>query len=367
MGEAMIVRFFPRRDTGSGSGAVDYLIRDKSPDGTQRIPPPEVVRGDPELVRRLIDSLDFKRRYKPGVLSFAPGEVITPEMEQDIIDEFERVAFAGLEPDQYNILWVRHRHAGHHELHFVVPRVELSTGKALNIDPPGRSSRELFNTYQSMINARYGLADPFDPARSQAMSLPDHIAALLAEAKRQKGLVTLKGKAGLRTRIQAAVRERVKRDISAGHITDRDGVEQWLKSEGYAIVRSGEDYLTMIEPKTGEHIRLKGGIFSCEGFDRDPGTPIYGTVNPAREALLAAQLEPMIAKRAAYHRKRYGAPEQQTVYRGRESLARHLARTLGAEAIQPHWPRGTGGFNAAREDERWWERFYDTEDMELER
>jgi hypothetical protein len=43
------------------------------------------------------------------------------------MDAFERVAFAGLEPDRYSILWVRHRHAGHHELHFVTPRVELAT------------------------------------------------------------------------------------------------------------------------------------------------------------------------------------------------------------------------------------------------
>jgi Relaxase/Mobilisation nuclease domain len=364
----MIVKFFKGRGTGSGSGAVGYLIAAKSPDGTLRMPPPEVLRGDPELVRRLIDSLDFTRRYKPGVLSFAPGEVITPEMEEDIMDTFERVAFAGLEPDQYSILWVRHQHAGHHELHFVVPRVELSTGKSLNIDPPTRGSRELFDTLQSMINARYGLADPLDPARSQAMTLPDHIAALLAEAKRRKGLVTLKGRAGLRTQIQATVRERVRREVLAGRLSGRGDIEGWLASEGYAIARSGEDYLTMIEPATGERIRLKGELFSREGVGHHgkPG-PVYGVVNLAREAILTARLEPMVAKRAAYHRKRYGLHVPPARHRGMESLAHHLAHTLGTEAIQPLWPRGTGGFNAAREDERWWERFYNTEDLEMER
>lgn len=361
----MIVKFFRGRGTGRGSGAVDYLMRKTSPDGIPRIPPPEVLRGDPDLVKRLIDSLDFARRYKPGVLSFAPGEVITPEMEADIMDAFERVAFAGLDPDQYSILWVRHRHAGHHELHFVVPRIELSTGKSLNIDPPTRGSREMFDTFQSMINARYGLADPLDPARSQAMTLPDHIAALLAEAKRRKGLVTLKGKAGLRTEIHAAVRERVQREVLAGRITGRDGIENWLESEGYAIARSGGEYLTIIEPETGERIRLKGGVFSREEFDRNQETDsVYGVVNAVRETLLAARLEPMIAKRAAYHRKRYGTQHVHAVHRGMESLACHLARTLGAEAMQPHWPRGSGGFNTARDDERWWARFYGTEDLE---
>lgn len=276
------------------------------------------------------------------------------------------MAFARLEPDQYSILWVRHQHAGHHELHFVVPRVELSTGKSLNIDPPTRGSRELFDTFQSMINARYGLADPLDPARSQAVSLPDHIAALLAEAKRRKGLVTLKGKAGLRTEIQTAVRERVKREVLAGDIEDRSGIEQWLAAQGYAIVRSGEEYLTIIEPETGERIRLKGGVFSREGFGRTPEAgAIYGVVNPAREAILAARLEPMVAKRAAYHMKRYGRAVSPARYRGMETLASHLVRTLGAEAMQPHWPRGSGGFSPAKDDDYWWKRFYGTEDLEM--
>lgn len=365
----MMVKFFRGRGTGGGRGAVDYLIRETNLDGTRRIPSPEVLRGDPELVKRLIDSLDFTRRYKPGVLSFAPGEAITPEMEEDIMDAFERVAFAGLELDQYSILWVRHQHAGHHELHFVVPRVELSTGKSLNIDPPTRGSREMFDTFQSMINARYGLADPFDPARSQAVSLPDHVAAILAGAKRQKHGVSVRGKAALRSEIQVAVRERVKREALAGHIHDREGIEQWLEDQGYAIVRSGDHYLTIIEPQTQERIRLKGGIFNREGIERrQETTPIYGVVNRKREDELAAKLEPMIAKRAAYHMKRYGRTAAPDRHRGMETLASHLARTLGAEAMQPHWPRGSGGFSPAKDDERWWERFYgDTEELELDR
>ena len=43
------------------------------------------------------------------------------------MDDFEAVAFAGLEEDQRAILWGRDSHAGHHQLHFVIPRVELSS------------------------------------------------------------------------------------------------------------------------------------------------------------------------------------------------------------------------------------------------
>jgi hypothetical protein len=163
---------FSKHGTGGGAGPVDY-VTDERRKGREN-EPPEVVRVDPDQTRDLIDSLEFKHKYTSGVLSFAPDEKITPEMEEAIIDRFEKVAFAGLEPDQYNILWVRHTHAGHHELHFVTPRVELSTGKSLNIKPPGDLAQATFDDFRSEVNARYGLADPDDPDRTRNVSTPDH-------------------------------------------------------------------------------------------------------------------------------------------------------------------------------------------------
>src|SRR5437764_15227221 len=97
---------FSRHSTGGGSGPVDYLTKIVNPDGTARLPTPHVVRGDPELVRRLIDALPFERTYVSGVLSFAPGEIITPAMEQAIIDGFEMVAFVVLVSDRNCMCWV---------------------------------------------------------------------------------------------------------------------------------------------------------------------------------------------------------------------------------------------------------------------
>jgi hypothetical protein len=229
---AMIVGF-STHGTEDGRGPVNYLTSTMNPDRTARIPPPVVLRGNPELVRCLIDSIDFEHKYTSGVLSFAPGEIITPEMEARICDEFERVAFAGLEPDRYTILWVRHQHAGHHELHFVTPRVELSTGKSLNIAPPGQATRELFDTFRSRVNAEYGLADSDDQARAQDVSLPNHLAKRRAQTQR-KGQAR---KEDLRETITAAVR----REVDAGRIHDRDGVMKFLEAQGLKIPRSGKE------------------------------------------------------------------------------------------------------------------------------
>ena len=137
-----------------------------------------------------------------------------------------------LEPDRYSILWVRHLHAGHHELHFVTPRVELVTGKSLNIHPPGRVSQALYDTFRSMINAEYGLADPDDPARVQDVRLPNHLAKLQAHAQRQEKAY----KETTRQVITAFIR----REIDAGRIKDRAGVETYLTAQGFTLTRVGE-------------------------------------------------------------------------------------------------------------------------------
>jgi hypothetical protein len=267
-------------------------------------------------------------------------------MEQDIIDRFERVAFAGLEPDRYSILWVRHLHAGHHELHFVTPRVELVSGKSLNIHPPGRVSQALFDTFRSMVNAEYGLADPDDPARSQAVSLPNHLAKLHAADKRA-------GKTVRKKDTREAITASVRREVEAGRVHDQAGVVRYLKGVGFAVTREGTDYVTVLDPETGRRIRLKGGLYSREGFNaRETVTHgvRYGVSDPARAAELAATLERMTEARAVFHRQRYGVlvqdgaqqrdaaqADRQPPGSGPEPLREYLTRHLGAEALHPTW------------------------------
>jgi relaxase-like protein len=309
---------FSRHGTGGGRGPVNYLTANRNPDRTARIPPPAVLRGNPELTRMLIDSLAFKHKYTSGVLSFAPGEHITEAMEARIMDGFEQVAFAGLERDQYSILWVRHTHAGHHELHFLAPRVELATGKSLNIAPPGRATRELYDTYRSLINAEYALADPEDPARSRAVSLPDHLAKLQAHAQRQ-------GKA-LKEDKREIITAFIQREIDAGRISDRAGVETYLQGQGFTLTRSGKDYITILEPGTGERLRLKGSIYSREPWNQTQAQR-YGTPDPVRAAELATKLEQLAAARAAYHYQRYGQPEHEVSLPDLQSHELHAATT----------------------------------------
>ena len=333
---------FSKHGTGGWRGPTQYLT-DELRAGRENAPP-VVLRGDAEQTRQLIDSLEFKHKYTSGVLSFAAGEEITPEMEQAIMDRFESVAFAGLEPDQYDILWVRHTHAGHHELHFVTPRVELSSGKSLNIKPPGERAREHFDDFRSEINARYGLADPTDPDRARNVSTPDHELKIASEALRSGQ----KPPDNMRELIDGVLSQRAVQ----GLIRSREDVLEHVKDLGLDVTRAGKDYITVREPQSGQRWRLKGELYAR---DYEPSRTIeksdaarerdYSRPDPETAQRYAQRVERHIAARAEYHQSRYPKPEpkhrlehvQEPVLvadLGRpQSLSRHLRRELGNDAL----------------------------------
>lgn len=293
---------FSSRGTGGGSGPVEYLT-DKNRQGRDENPP-RVLRGSPKATEKLIDSLDFKHKYTSGVLSFAPNEQVTKEMEEAIINRFEAVAFAGLESDQYNILWVRHEHANHHELHFVTPRVELSSGKSLNIRPPGELAKQTFDDFRSEVNARYGFADPDDPQRARDISQPNHLLKIAAESLRNGD----KPKDDVRLLVNEIIAERA----IEGLISNREDVISHIKELGFDVAREGKNYITIMEPESGERWRLKGGLYERE-FDaaREIETKAqraareYGKPDAGAAEHFAQRVERHISSRAQYNQNRY--------------------------------------------------------------
>ena len=101
----MLIKF-----TGGGRGGgrqvAEYLTREEG----RGHAPPEVMRGDMDRTRDLIDSIDRQWTYTHGVLSFAAEDAPTEDQQREAMDMFERLAFAGLDHEQYDITWVRHSH-----------------------------------------------------------------------------------------------------------------------------------------------------------------------------------------------------------------------------------------------------------------
>ena len=110
----MLIKFF-RNGKGAGAGPVGYLVADKvlaydgnrdlirdadgQPITVAREPLPEVLRGNPDRTEDLIDASRHQWTYRAGVISFAATDAPTEEQQTEVMDGFERLAFAGLDPE----------------------------------------------------------------------------------------------------------------------------------------------------------------------------------------------------------------------------------------------------------------------------
>ena len=360
----MLVKFFAR-GVGKGSGPVEYITRLDSPNtGKLREPAPEVIRGNPEITTQLIDGLDFKYKYNSGVLSFATEDAPTEKDQQAIIDSFEEYAFAGINHDAYNTLWVRHTHTGNDrvELHFVTPKVELDTGKSLNIAPPGWHG--YFKPWQTYWNIKEDWARPDDLSRKRIYE-PGYQALIDAEKQR----------AGLSTSVdpKKQLSSYITKRIETGLVTNRDQIINFFTELGLEIPRQGKNYITVVDPETNNRYRFKGGIYEASwglggqsekedrslqqtprGDGRSRTQTTETTTRDTKESdlnRLQARIRELAEGRASYHHSRYGGeqPSLQKILEptmdldipsNRESLSGYLRRELGADRIlhDAHYP-----------------------------
>lgn len=158
----MIVKFLPTKN-GGGLGSVNYLLNERQEQGTAR-----VLKGSEAQVRALIAQMPYKQKTCFGVLSFSEqANSISDEIKQDIIKDLERALLGDYMKDRVAVLWVEHsdKH-GRLELNFLIPKIDLITGKSFN---PYFAKRDQFNIdlWKRTINDEYGFTSPNDPTKQQ--------------------------------------------------------------------------------------------------------------------------------------------------------------------------------------------------------
>lgn len=292
----MLVKFLVNRGKGSIRATADYLLG-KNRDRQGAL----VLSGDIEETIRLTESLTFKHKYTAGVLSFAESD-LEHQTKQDIMDEFERCVFAGLDRDQYNITWIQHQDKDRLELNFVIPKVELSSGKSYN-PYYDRTDRKLINAYKNYINAKYELDDPNDPSRKQIYAIDKR----LPKDKKE---------------LQQAIADYLATKIENNLINNRDDIITTLEQDlNLTIARTTKTSISIQDPNGGKNIRLKGGIYE-QSFVIDPK-------NQRTKSELAAEYRESITDRQATTAAEYRAElERRTQYnRGKYSRVSEQAKT----------------------------------------
>ncbi|WP_228722330.1 relaxase/mobilization nuclease domain-containing protein [Acinetobacter lwoffii] len=243
----MIVDFF-RHGSGLSKGCLNYLLgEDREREHA------EVLSGDVELTAQLIDSSPYAKKYTSGCLSFYEHD-LSDQDKQKIMQNFEECLFPGLDRDQYQILWVQHQDKVNQdtgetrlELNFVIPNVELSTGKRLQpfYAPVDLDRVDLF---KQITNAEHRLYDPDDPEHRQLFLNKKNLPKDVKDFKEQ-------------------LHQRIYRAVANGEFADRQELVQWLEANEIKVTRQVKNSLSIENPYEGAKrpIRLEGEIYE-QGF-----------------------------------------------------------------------------------------------------
>jgi len=202
----------------SGQKAAAYLLQQRAAE--------EVIvrRGDPVFFANLADSLNYTNPYSSAVIAFAPQDEPTDEQIEEVIENFKRTAWAGLEDQDFCVLVVEHRRKdgkGTH-LHFLIVNYHIGRKKHYNPAPPGWQKR--YDLLRDFMNSKYGWARPEDPKRAR---------------KVQPGYLAFPGVAAEKRQVLAWVGAMAEMGLSAAEIAEV------ARASGAEVPRMGNDYVTL--------------------------------------------------------------------------------------------------------------------------
>lgn len=303
---------FLSHGTGDPHKAVAYLLANFDYKGAQR-PKVLVLRGDPRQVAMVVDSLPQLHRYTSGVIAWAHEDAPTTQEVDDVLDDFERVAFAGLSRDRFSYTAISH---GDH-VHLFIAKVDLLTCKSFNVAPPGW--KKDFYPWRDYWNGSKGWARPDDPNRARllAMPLPRYSPAMAKKMEEDLAmgyeLVDVQAALDVEPESEFFIAQWLVDLIHGGKILAHKDVLNELSKEG-AVTQVSRTTLNFLPHGSDQAIKLCGRLFATdfnaqEVFDRTAIREAQWSgrskPDPAFAQAALQKMQTAIALRTAYNQRVY--------------------------------------------------------------
>ena len=234
--------------------AISYLKSDLDHKGKERNVKPRDFAGSALDCEIAADCIDRKHKYISGTLSFRSDEKPTDNELREVIKKFRSTFLPGLEHGvNFVDFWNIHEDKGHLELNYIIPMIELTTGKALNPFPPGKATYEFKDAFDSYINHQLGY--------DQVVRNP-----LKASESKFEKKVLPHADSELADQIRAVkpdkdnISANVGYQILQGKITNRQQLCDYLENFG-EITRVNDKFISLKINGSQKAFRLKGPVY----------------------------------------------------------------------------------------------------------
>ena len=315
----MIVEFF-KRGRGKSNGPIDYFLG-KNLDREHA----KLLSGDLEEVAELIDSSPYVKKYTAGCLSFFEND-LSDAKKKNIMAAFEKTLFPGLKPDQYRVVWIEHRDKENTEtgdkrleLNFLIPNVEISTGKRLQ---PFFAKADLnrVDDFKTIVNHKYQLFDPDDPINRRSIKIAKDL------PKDKKDFIS-----AMNTEVALAITDEL--------VSDRESLKQWMTRIGLEITRITKNQISVKNPNNpkGKPIPLKGEFYEQNFRHSEQSEDLkraaseeYRRDADSRYADCIERYQRLCESKSEYHLERYATRDRTNT----AELTRELAKQKNAHTSE---------------------------------
>ncbi|MDY6511473.1 relaxase/mobilization nuclease domain-containing protein [Acinetobacter faecalis] len=363
---------FLEHGKGSAAHASAYLLDRLDHRGNVRAGV-QVLCGDATTFNAICHASPHLWKYTSGVIAWSKDDDPTDAQIMEVLKDFEEHAFAGLEQSQYHLFAVLHTDDdGSKHIHVLAPRLDIQSGKSLNIAPPGHEKH--FDALRDYFNTKYQWSRPDDLLLMQTTQEPNYVAKLNAQAKEHmlsEDLTVLMPK-----QFRKTIDNHIKTLLRTQTIQNSNDIFKCISQlKGVESVKQNKESLT-VEMIGGKKYRLKGDFYH-EQFEIGLYTERLRAAAESRKTPreLAVALsdanqfrETYRAKRAAYNRKHYaftqrkeddnslGDASQLIIEGNRESITpshtntdRELHSTNTGASITTYQYRYCGNLNSENE------------------
>lgn len=224
----------------------NYLLNDRVADHTA-----QCLYGDKDIWLNKMKGFKANHPYLSFVYAFSDNDSkkLTPEIEQNVIQQFLDVYSPSIEHAFLNVLAVKHTDKGNNEIHILLSNMRYDSNKMVRFSPSHKGEYlKKLQLLQKKINNQYGFENPNNI--NQTNTIIDTFKMLKTNKEKLSCLTTL-----------------IEEKVADNQIGSRDEIIKYINQLGFNINRIGKNYISIKSTEMRQSIRLKGNFFGKDSIN----------------------------------------------------------------------------------------------------